>query len=128
MITLAIRTDKPEAELYLLDGDDVINTIKWQAHLQLSDTIHNKIEEILLKEHKSLTDLDRIIIYQGPGSFTGLRIGFSVANALGYGLEIPVIANIGETWLETSLKSNTSLFEPVHPLYGSEPNITNPKK
>jgi tRNA threonylcarbamoyladenosine biosynthesis protein TsaB len=48
------------------------------------------IEE-LLNEHKlALKDITEIIVATGPGSFTGLRVGATVANALGYLLHIPV--------------------------------------
>ncbi len=47
--------------------------------------------EALLKKHKlKLTDIDEIWVETGPGSFTGLRVGVSIANALGYALNIPV--------------------------------------
>lgn len=47
--------------------------------------------EILLTEHKlKLTDITEIAVATGPGSFTGLRVGATVANALGYLLNIPV--------------------------------------
>jgi tRNA threonylcarbamoyl adenosine modification protein YeaZ len=45
----------------------------------------------LLKEKKmKLTDITEIEVNTGPGSFTGLRVGVAVANALGWVLGIPV--------------------------------------
>ena len=40
------------------------------------------IDEILKKEGKSVKDITEIEVYPGPGSFTGLRVGVTVANAL----------------------------------------------
>lgn len=49
------------------------------------------LTEKLLKKHRlELKDLTGIKVNPGPGSFTGLRVGVSVANALGYLLKIPV--------------------------------------
>lgn len=48
------------------------------------------IEEILKKNKLDYKDLEAIEVEAGPGSFTGLRVGVSVANALGYSLQIPV--------------------------------------
>ena len=48
------------------------------------------IEETLKKEKISLRDLKEIEVNVGPGSFTGLKIGVAVANALGFALDIPV--------------------------------------
>ena len=41
-------------------------------------------------EKMDFKDLDGIEVETGPGSFTGLRVGVSVANALGFELDIPV--------------------------------------
>ena len=48
------------------------------------------IYEILKEKKLSLKDITEIEIETGPGSFTGLRVGVSVANALGWALGIPV--------------------------------------
>ena len=48
------------------------------------------IEKILEKNNKSITNLKEIIVNKGPGSFTGLRVGISIANSLAYILKIPV--------------------------------------
>jgi tRNA threonylcarbamoyladenosine biosynthesis protein TsaB len=47
--------------------------------------------EGLLKKHKLvLADLTEIKVNPGPGSFTGIRVGVSIANALGFLVKIPV--------------------------------------
>lgn len=48
------------------------------------------IEKVLKKQKKELKDLTAIEINLGPGSFTGLRIGIAVANALSWALDIPL--------------------------------------
>ncbi len=48
------------------------------------------IDKIVKKGKIKLEDLDQVKVNIGPGSFTGLRVGVSVANALGYSLGIPV--------------------------------------
>jgi tRNA threonylcarbamoyladenosine biosynthesis protein TsaB len=48
------------------------------------------IEEILKKEGQSMKDISEIEVNTGPGSFTGLRVGVSVANTIGWALGIPV--------------------------------------
>lgn len=58
------------------------------------------IEKLLKQNNLEYSDLESIEVTTGPGSFTGLRVGVSVANALGYSLGIPV--NGKET--ETDLK------------------------
>ena len=47
--------------------------------------------EKMLKEHKlDLKDLTAIDVNPGPGSFTGVRVGLSIANMLGFLLDIPI--------------------------------------
>lgn len=54
------------------------------------------IIKILKKNKKSLEDLEEIQVETGPGSFTGTRIGVSVANALAYALNIPLNGKKGK--------------------------------
>ncbi len=48
------------------------------------------IEKLLKQEQLDLKKLKAIKVEVGPGSFTGTRVGVSVANALGWSLNIPV--------------------------------------
>ena len=100
MIILGLRTDKTEAELYLYKDRKCLGKLKWQAHLELSKTIHRQIKKLLNKSSISLKDVEGIVCFQGPGSFTGLRIGLSVTNALAYANSIPAVAKRGDNWLE----------------------------
>jgi tRNA threonylcarbamoyladenosine biosynthesis protein TsaB len=127
---LALRTDKPEAELYLYDNSKQIDSLLWHAHRELSDTLLIKVDELLERNQSSKQDLRGIVVYQGPGSFTGLRIGISVANTLAYILGIPIAAATNSTWLSDGLKKlHTSHHSHVIvPEYGSEAHITQPRK
>ena len=130
MIILALRTDKPEAEIALYDDSKLIDNASWEAHLQLAETIHHKIKDLLSSQGSDWSNIEGIIIYRGPGSFTGLRIGMSVANALASSLQIPIISESGEFWLEEALAKilNGSNQKVATPEYGSEPHITQQRK
>ena len=54
------------------------------------------IIKILKKNELDLKDLTAIEVNLGPGSFTGTRVGVSVANALGFALDIPVNGKKGK--------------------------------
>ncbi|MSR68521.1 tRNA (adenosine(37)-N6)-threonylcarbamoyltransferase complex dimerization subunit type 1 TsaB [Candidatus Saccharibacteria bacterium] len=126
---LALRTDKPEAELYILDAKRVIKKVQWQAHRELADTLLTQITKLVGATKITLNDLSGIIIYTGSGSFTGLRIGATVANTLAYSLNIPICSGQGNSWLQDgriALK-NAKTGEFIVPQYDSEPNITQPK-
>jgi tRNA threonylcarbamoyladenosine biosynthesis protein TsaB len=130
MIILALRTDKPEAEIYLLENNKELSHTKWHAHLQLAETLNSKIKEILNKSSISYKDIEGIVIFEGPGSFTGLRIGSAVANALAYSQNIPIVSKSGDNWLKdaaNSLLAGQNVKIAI-PRYGSEAHITKPRK
>ncbi|HEX3568147.1 MAG TPA: tRNA (adenosine(37)-N6)-threonylcarbamoyltransferase complex dimerization subunit type 1 TsaB [Candidatus Saccharimonadales bacterium] len=128
MIILTIRTDKPEAEIGLYSDTQQLAYEVWHAHRDLSATIHTKIEQLLEKHEKSWHDLQGIVCFQGPGSFTGLRIGLTVGNALAYSLQIPIVA-AQHDWIEQGiarlLKGESDPLALPH--YGSEAHITMPR-
>jgi tRNA threonylcarbamoyladenosine biosynthesis protein TsaB len=128
MIILTIRTDKPEAELGLFDSKKQLAYETWQAHRQLAETIHQKIEALLTQRHKDWADLEGIVCFKGPGSFTGLRIGLTLANTLSYSLDIPIVGAKGEDWAQTGLaRLEHSESDPLAlPHYGAPVHITKP--
>ena len=127
---LALKTDQPEAELYLLSEDKVLSSYHWHAHRQLSNTLLEKIEVLLKDSNQKLVALTGVIVYKGPGSFTGLRIGIATMNTLSYSLNIPIVGTTTEEWLAIGKKAllDTQDGSYVQPLYGSAPTITKPKK
>lgn len=130
MIILTIRTDKPEAELGLYDGQKQLQYVVWEAHRQLAETIHHKVTELLECDHRNIHEVEGIVCFEGPGSFTGLRIGLTVGNALAQGLTIPVVATGGEDWKGNGI---TRLLhgendEHAMPEYGAEVHVTQQKK
>lgn len=130
MIILTLKTDNPEAEIGLFDDEKQLTYETWQAHRQLAETIHQKIDEILKQHNMSLQDVEGLVAYKGPGSFTGLRIGLSVANALAYGLSKPIVGATGMDWKASGmqrLRGNES-DTAVMPEYGAPVHITKPKK
>jgi len=130
MIILTIRTDKPEAEIGLYDDERQLAYETWTAHRQLAETLHGKIETLLKSQQKSLKNIGGIVCFQGPGSFTGLRIGLTVGNALSYGYQLPIVAAQDPQWLESGTKRllNGESDTQALPYYGADAHITPQKK
>jgi len=80
--------DTSDREKIIVGIDD--KRFKSKAKEQTSQKLLPFIDEVLKKEGKSVKDVTEIEVNTGPGSFTGLRVGVSVANALAWALEIPV--------------------------------------
>lgn len=129
MIILTIRTDKPEAEVGLYEDHKQLVYKTWEAYRELSSTIHNQITDLLQSQGKNWNDIEGVVCFQGPGSFTGLRIGLSVGNALAKGLNIPIVATQSD-WAEQGIarllagKSDVVAL----PEYGQLAHVTSPKK
>ena len=130
MNVLTIRTDKPEAELGLYRAQDQLAYDTWEAHRQLAETMHIHIRELLSLQSIDLKQLGGIVVFRGPGSFTGLRIGVSVANAFGESLKIPIVGTEGNEWIAAglSLLMSGADHKIVIPEYGALPNVSTPKK
>ncbi len=101
----------------------------WESGRSLADELLPRLVG-LLREHKlQLSRIKGFIVFSGPGSFTSLRIGHTVANALADSLTIPVVGARGEHWLEDGLRElvHTPAGQPALPYYGAEATITKPK-
>ena len=130
-MNLSIRTDSDNAQLVLREATaTVMETDHWPSGRKLADQLLGRIDSLLCRHHLHFSDLAGIIVYEGPGSFTSLRIGVSSANALAYGLDIPVVGATGDDWLGQGWRALAGQTSPqiITPLYGAEPNITKPQR
>lgn len=127
---LTIRTDKPEAELGLYEDEELLEGFDWLAHRELAETIHVQIAQILKLKEKTFKDVEGIVIYKGPGSFTGLRIGVSVANAMADSLKVPIVGTQTDEWQTQGIKMLLAgqNDKQVLPDYGADAHITAPKR
>ncbi len=105
MILKIDTTKREEVTVELIDQklgrrDKLVQTQKLGSQVLLPMII-----KILKKNKKSFKDLTAIEVNPGPGSFTGTRVGVSVANALGFALNIPVNGKKGKIALPIYEKS-----------------------
>ncbi len=84
MLTLAFDTATAVATSALVDGDEVLGERVSRAQTLLED-----VDALLRQAGSHPTDLDRLAVGLGPGSFTGVRIGLAVARGLALSLELP---------------------------------------
>lgn len=82
----------------------------------MAEKLHEFIKEKLTENQKDWHDITEITYMSGPGSFTGLRIGAAIVNALADQLEIPLYDHHGNK------------HQIILPDYGREANISQPKK
>jgi tRNA threonylcarbamoyladenosine biosynthesis protein TsaB len=127
---LTLRTDNPEAEIGLYDGETQRSYHTWHADRNLAKELLGVIRDELKKQNTDWDDIAGIVAYQGPGSFTGLRIGLTTANSIAYGQDIPIVAARGEDWIATGIQRLAAgeTDRMVLPHYGAEAHITVSKK
>ena len=89
MILYINTKDQKVIRIELRDKGKVISEMSEENEYG-SQALLPLIDKILKTEKLTLKDLIGIEVETGPGSFTGLRVGVSVANALGFALVIPV--------------------------------------
>lgn len=126
---LLLDTSTPSCQVSLVDGAWRVDE-SWLADRQLAKGLLEFLQSTLQAQGKTWEDISGIGVFQGPGSFTGLRIGLTVLNTLADTKQIPIVGKTGESWQADALRSlaageNDKL---VMPLYGSEANITKPRK
>jgi tRNA threonylcarbamoyl adenosine modification protein YeaZ len=83
-MNLFISTALDEIILATIDENEQVNIHK-EKSMQDTST------KVLLNIKKLADNIKKIYVTVGPGSFTGLRIGVTIAKTLGYALNIPVI-------------------------------------
>ncbi len=78
-----------------------------------AENLHVFIEEIIQQENISINQINAIAVSEGPGSYTGLRIGVSAAKGLCFALNIPLISINTLEILAKNIQTSTSLIIPV---------------
>ncbi len=88
VISVSLKKEPPKTSL-AKGGGKVISEMSIENEYG-SQTLLPLILRLLQTTNYKLQTLKGIEVETGPGSFTGLRVGVSVANALGFALGIPV--------------------------------------
>lgn len=103
---------------------------EWEANRELAKGLLKYITDILAEYNGSLSDVTGIGAFKGPGSFTGLRIGLTVANTLADGLNVPIVGQSGDTWSTVAVSElqEGKNHRIVMPDYGADAHITKPRK
>lgn len=131
---LILKTGTEENLLELRSSDGAVKFSEtWPASKLLSEELPGKIEDALTSQNLMFDDVSGIVVFKGPGSFTGLRIGITVVNAIADQVGVPIVgigSESGESWIEDgldrlSLGQNDKI---VLPEYGGDANITKPRK
>ncbi len=88
---LAIDTATRAASLALYNAEGVLAETTWRSRENHTVELTTQIVRLLELAHAPKSELRAIGVALGPGSFTGLRVGMSVAKGLAFGAQIPLL-------------------------------------
>jgi tRNA threonylcarbamoyladenosine biosynthesis protein TsaB len=91
-LLLCIDTSTTHASVALARDEELLSIKVNQQQKDHASFLQPAIKEIMHETKFNLTDIKAIAVTSGPGSYTGLRVGFSSAKGLCYALQIPLIA------------------------------------
>lgn len=87
---LALETSSKVSSVAIAEDNRLLAEITTESKLTHSKTLIPHIEKVLKLANKEKSDMEKIAVSIGPGSFTGLRIGLAAAKAIAYALNIPL--------------------------------------
>jgi tRNA threonylcarbamoyladenosine biosynthesis protein TsaB len=109
---LHIETATPLCSVALSQNDQLIRAVESETPNAHSSLLSVYINELLDASGVSMRQLSAVSVSNGPGSYTGLRIGLSTAKGICYGLDIPLIViSTLQILAATELMENNSLPE-----------------
>jgi len=84
MLTLGINTASSLTSIALLRDSKCIAENSWESNNDEAEKLMPAIVKLMEKIEKELSQIKKVIVVSGPGSFTGLRVGVTVANTIAY--------------------------------------------
>jgi tRNA A37 threonylcarbamoyladenosine modification protein TsaB len=118
----------------LCDGNRIVSKKNLRVENKYSEMILTIVDQLMAKKKNSLS---AVFVVSGPGRFSALRSGVTVANILGWSLNIPVVGlkgvkdeqsywqNVQKTIIQRIKKTKGKKFTNfITPQYGQSPNIT----
>ncbi len=91
MIIAAIDTATRQASVALYDERGVLAESSWRTENQHSVDTLPVLKSLMRLQHLQPSALGALAVASGPGSFTGLRIGMSLAKGLALALDLPIV-------------------------------------
>ena len=89
MLILAFETSAKAASVALMEGEKLLGESYQNTGLTHSQTLMVMAEDLLKQCNKTVQDVTAVAVAEGPGSFTGVRIGVAAAKGFAWGREIP---------------------------------------
>ncbi len=112
MIKFLIDTSSSNIILGLYQDNQPIKEIIEENDHQLSSRIFPLIDQLFQSTEKKVEEVDEIVVVNGPGSFTGVRIGVTIAKTYAWSLKKKIIP-VSELQVMASTKTDTDYLIPM---------------
>lgn len=89
---LMIDTSNRILAIGISEEDQVIDFVQMDAWQRQSEITLLEVNLLLTRNDWKLSQIEKVVIANGPGSYTGLRIALTIGKTLSYALNIPLIA------------------------------------
>jgi len=89
LLTLAFETSAKAASVSLMEDGKLLGESYQNTGLTHSQTLMVMAEDLLKQCGKTMADVTAVAVAEGPGSFTGVRIGVAAAKGLSWGGQLP---------------------------------------
>lgn len=119
MISLFIDTSSSDVSIAIIKDKNILASISKETPNEHSIYTVKYLDDILKESNLNPEDIDKIMIVNGPGSFTGVRIGVTVAKTYAYLLkkDIITISSLKMLALSTDHDYIMSLIDAKHDNY-----------
>lgn len=111
MITLFIDSSSKSLSLAIVSSNKLIFNLKTESYSNHSNYLMNTIIKAFNDLNMNIKDIDDIVVLNGPGSFTGTRIGVTIAKTLAWSLnkKLYLVNNLKALSLNNKLNNDVTI-------------------
>ena len=115
VLIISIETATPTCSIAIHENGELLAISEFTSEKSHSQVIAPSIDFLLESINKKIEDLSALAVSSGPGSYTGLRIGTSIAKGLCYANQIPIISisSLESMIMEVQTKIGQGIFCPM---------------
>ena len=112
MTSLFLDTSSLTYTIAIIRNDEIIYHKNGDSLNKLSDIILTEIDKSFKETNLDIKDIDRIYVVNGPGSFTGIRIGLTFAKIAAYSLKKELVL-LSKLEMLSVLKNDAKIIVPL---------------
>ncbi|KRM24531.1 tRNA (adenosine(37)-N6)-threonylcarbamoyltransferase complex dimerization subunit type 1 TsaB [Latilactobacillus graminis] len=113
MKLLAMDTSNQAVSVALLDDQQILGEMTVNIRQTHSQTLLPMVDQLLKQTQTAIETIDRFVVAEGPGSYTGLRIAVTTAKSFAWTLNKPLVGISSLALLAANIVDTTALIVPL---------------